>query len=212
MSPRRPRTSLVLAAVLAATTLAACGQNTTTTTTSHEIASPMTSLQVTSGGGDITLVPTGGALRIIETATYTGRVPQGTPQVHDGAVTVTTSGCGGQHGACGISYRVEIPAGLTVRLASGGGAIDAQGNVENLDVRSGGGSATLRLSAPPRQVDVDSAGGQTTMELPAGPYAVTTNTGGGLLTTAIDTDPAAVRRVTVTTGGGDLAITRLKAA
>ncbi|MFD2765867.1 hypothetical protein [Micromonospora eburnea] len=175
-----PPIALALVALALSTT--ACSGPTSTTTTTRDIPGPATRLEITSSGGDITLVPTTGAMRVTETATYTGKAPHATLDVHDGVVALATAGCGGHHGACGITYRVEIPAGLTIRLASDGGAVHVRGTVAGLDIRSAGGDVAVRLDTAPASLAVDSGGGRTTLHLPPGSYpspSVSIRTGGG---------------------------------
>jgi hypothetical protein len=73
-------------------------------------------------------------------------------------------------------------------------------------VSTGGGPAQVSFSAAPQSVTVSTRGGPATLIVPGGPYALNANSDGALQIIDIATSSTAHRSITITTGGGRLAI------
>jgi hypothetical protein len=190
-----------------------------TETRSYEVNDPDAALRVESGGGRIVVVAgTSATVKVTETLRYRGARPE--PQhTSDGTELRLTSGCGDD---CGVDYRVEVPAATAVRLDSGGGAVTVTALSGPLDVtsgggqldgmagsamftaRTGGGAVEVRFTAPPERVDVTSDGGSVTLRLPTERYAVSASADGGDTAIGVTRDDASPRRITVSSGGGDI--------
>lgn len=133
----------------------------------------------------------------------------------NGPLTVNTEG--GGLTLMGLSGPLDADTGGGPLQARGIAAVTATANTEggNTDigfitapqavtVDSGGGTARLGFVAAPRKVTVSTEGGNAIVTVPGGPYALSANSEGGPESVGIATDPAAVRAITVDTGGGML--------
>ena len=206
--------------------LTACDEPQTTSTRSYDVPGAVTVVAVNSHGGAIAVTAgAGDTVRVTETVRHTGPAPVPGHRL-DGAQLTFTSGCQGHGGGCGVDYRLEVPATVSLvldsvggvitvgglsgglDLASGGGAVDASGiSSPALTARTAGGASRLEFATPPGIVSVDSAGGDVHARLPAQGYAVDARTEGGGTTIGVAVDPASPHRVDVRTGGGDVVLT-----
>ena len=213
---------VALAVTLLSTT--ACDETRMTSTDSYEVTGSVATAAVNSLGGRIVVTAgSGTAVRVTETARYTGAQP--TPEHRlDGSNLIFTSGCRGL-GDCGVDYEIELPASVRLTLDSGGGDIRLDGVSGQIDLRSGGGSVTadgiaapnvtarsgggtvdMAFTAAPGAVRVESGGGDTTLALPGKGFAVHVDAGGGDSTVGVPVDPAAAHRIHVRSGGGDVVV------
>ncbi len=165
-----------------------CGLNATLT------VPPRTALDLTTGGGNMRLSDVRSAVTL---ASDGGDISLSGAD----AATVTTSG--GNLSTTGDSGT------LTVHTAGGdvdGGALLSP----DVTVGSGGGDVNLTFTTVPASVDVDSSGGDVNIILPrnATRYAIQVNAGGGDYTPQVADNDAAADKITVTSGGGDVSITK----
>ncbi|MCW2932562.1 MAG: hypothetical protein JWM19_3524 [Actinomycetia bacterium] len=133
-----------------------------------------------------------------------------------GALTVTSGG--GDQTLVGISgvlrtdsgggnVAVQGVTGPAATISTDGGDLTALGlAVRSATLSAGGGETRIEFATAPDNVDVTTDGGNATVVVPGGPYAVTADSGGGPEAMGIPTSPAAHSSLTVTTGGGSLAI------
>lgn len=221
-------TRFTLLAFLAAASLplTACDEPSQTKTNSYDVTGAVTTAAINSYGGDITVTAgAGDTIRVTETLRWTAAEPAPEHRL-TGTNLTFTSGCQGLRGNCGVSYHLEVPAGvhatldsaggsITVRglsgkldLSSGGGALNATSITSAaLDARSGGGLSHVDFAAPPSTVHIDSAGGDVNLQLPSERYAVATQADGGSATVGVAVDPASSHKIEVDTGGGSLLLT-----
>jgi hypothetical protein len=145
-----------------------------------------------SGGGDVTATSVSGPL----TVTSEG----GNQHLTGIGGSLKTESGGGDVIALGL-------AGPAVTITTDGGNLNALGVAATTAVLSSGGDdARVGFSATPDAVILTTDGGNATVLVPGGPYALTADSGDGQETVGIATNPAARDVLTVTTGGGDLAI------
>lgn len=203
--------------------LAACADRATTETRPYDVTGTVTTASVDSDGGRITVVA-GPSVRVTETLRYTGTRPDPTHTL-DGTALTFTAGCPGHRGNCGVDYRIELPAGTTMTLDSGGGRITVEGMAGDVDLssnggavaasalssptftaRTGGGASDLEFTATPAAVRVDSAGGDVTIRVPGERYAVDVRADGGETTILVSQDADAAHRIAVDSQGGDVRV------
>jgi hypothetical protein len=144
-------------------------------------------------GGSLDLTGLTGALHA-----DTGGGPLSARRV-DGPATVSTDG-----GALSVY-------GLTgaVQADSGGGPVTMQAvSAQTATVITGGGSGQLVFATVPGMVTLSTDGGPASLDVPGGPYALNTDSDGGPEAVSISSDPSAPRSLTVTSGGGQLSISR----
>ncbi|HEX3962003.1 MAG TPA: DUF4097 family beta strand repeat-containing protein [Trebonia sp.] len=102
---------------------------------------------------------------------------------------------------------VQGVTGPAVTINTDDGNLTALGlAVPSAILSAGGGETRIEFATAPGSVDVTTDGGDATVVVPGGPYAVTADSGGGPESVGISTSPAARGSLTVTTGGGSLAI------
>lgn len=105
------------------------------------------------------------------------------------------------------SVLVQGVTGPAATIITDGGDLTALGMaVQSAILSSGSGSARIGFTTAPGSVDVATDGGNATVTVPGGPYGLTADSGGGPEVVGIATSPAARTSLTVTTGGGSLAI------
>jgi len=133
-----------------------------------------------------------------------------------GPLTVTSGG--GNQQLAGIAGSLRTDSGSGDVLARGvtgpaaiittdGGNLTVQGMaVQSATLSTGSGSAGIRFATAPQTADITTDGGNATVLMPGGPYALTADSGGGQETVSIPTSPGALPWLTVSTGGGSLAI------
>jgi Toastrack DUF4097 len=133
---------------------------------------------------------------------------------------VSMSSGGGNLSVSGLASDVTLSTGggdlaadgLTghLRLSTGGGDIDGSAlAAPYVTAHTGGGDITLTFTRPPASVLVTSGGGDVTIVLPHGDtaYDVRTRTDGGDITDAVPVSTSSPNAMTVTSSGGDVAIT-----
>jgi hypothetical protein len=156
---------------------------------------PRTALDLTSGGGDMRLGDIQGAVTLNSGC---GDVSLSGPGA---AATVTTGG----------GDLSDSGAGGFLTFHSGGGDVDGSGLLSpNVTVGSGGGDVNLTFTKVPAYISVDSSGGDINIVLPRGAtrYAIQVNADGGDYRPAVPDNDAAADKIKVTSGGGDVSITK----
>jgi hypothetical protein len=115
----------------------------------------------------------------------------------DGPATISTEG-----GSLAVN-------GLTGSLqadSAGGPAALTDIRAQTAAVTTGGGSGRLVFRTVPELVNLSTDGGPAALDVPGGPYALNADSDGGPESVRVAADPSAARSLTVTSGGGYLAI------
>ena len=195
------------------------GQSATNT---FEVKDDVSIVAVDSDGGSITVKAAGGAtIKVTETLQYKSDKPKRKQSVEGGELLLGSGGCA-KHD-CFISYVVEMPSTLGVRLDSSGGRIELAGLTGLIDVqtdggavtaeglappefnaRTGGGPVDLKVTQAPDRIDIDSGGGNVNLRLTTDGYALEAQLDGGKQTGSLKSDAGSVHRVKVATAGGNL--------
>jgi hypothetical protein len=183
-------------------------------TRTETVPQPVTSLVVDSYGGQVQ-VASGPVSRVqvTETIMYdSGNTPPAVMQaVSGGRLVLGDPAC--DNSGCTVDFRMTVPVGLTVTVATGGGPVSVSGTAgANLDSAggparatqiggpltavTGGGSLVLRGVTGPLHADT---GGGTLVAQDIAAATATVTTGGGPATVAFD---AAPQSVSVRTDGG----------
>jgi hypothetical protein len=132
---------------------------------------------------------------------------------------VSLSADGGDLTATGITGEVSLQTGggdlTATRLAgvldlgaSGGDITATSIDSPQVTADSGGGDVEIVFTQVPQDVQVSAAGGDVTIVVPAGPttYDVTATANGGSLDDSVPQASSSPRKITVSSGGGDLTI------
>jgi hypothetical protein len=99
--------------------------------------------------------------------------------------------------------------GLTGALqadSAGGPVVLRDLGSQTAGISTGGGSAQVAFAAAPELVTLSTDGGPATLAVPRGAYALNTDSDGGPQSVRVSSDPSAARSLTVTSGGGSLAV------
>jgi Putative adhesin len=175
--------------------------------------------------GDVQLVPRSGTdVRVRTTAKYGVWRPK-LEAVTDDAGVRLRSHCSPLTSSCSVSYRVEVPAGITkVQVNSSAGNVDvtaagisdallqsSAGDVRaelaggTVTAKSSAGEVRLTFTAPPDSVTAESSAGDVLVELPATPggYRVTADSSAGTTEVSVPRNDESSRRIDVHSSAGD---------
>ncbi|MER7006485.1 hypothetical protein ABT297_26070 [Dactylosporangium sp. NPDC000555] len=221
-------------AALALLTLGACaGPNPAPTTpgkdapeqtanSSFEVKDDVSVVEVGSEGGAITIkAGTGPTIKVTEIQRYKTDKPGRKQTLDGGELILTSTGC--PKNDCSISYEIEMPSTLSVRLDSSGGRIAMTGLTGLIDVqsdggalsgealappeltaRTGGGPVDLKITQAPDRIELDSGGGNVNLRLTSDGYALDAQLDGGKQSGTVKSDAGSVHKLKVATGGGNL--------
>ncbi|WP_433208248.1 hypothetical protein ACQP00_42930 [Dactylosporangium sp. CS-047395] len=193
-----------------------------TATNAFEVKDAVSVVAVESEGGAIAVkAGSGDTIKVTETYKFKSDKPNRKQAIDGGELQLGSAGC--PKNDCSISYVVEMPSTLTVRLDSSGGRIDLTGLTGIVDVqtdgggvnaeglappeftaRTGGGPVDLKVTQAPDRIDIDSGGGNVNLRLTSDGYALDAQLDGGTQSGKIKSDPASVHKVKITTSGGGL--------
>ncbi|MEV6924216.1 hypothetical protein AB0M46_06860 [Dactylosporangium sp. NPDC051485] len=193
-----------------------------TATNSFEVKDDVSVVEVDSEGGGVTIkAGSGPTIKVTETQRYRTDKPNRKQSLDGGELILASTGC--PKNDCSISYEIEMPSTLSVRLDSSGGRISLTGLTGLVDVqsdggslsgeglappeltaRTGGGPVDLKITQAPNRIDVDSEGGNVNLRLTSDGYALEADLGGGKQSGTVKVEKASAHKVRVNTGGGNL--------
>ncbi|WP_426506183.1 hypothetical protein ACPPVO_49965 [Dactylosporangium sp. McL0621] len=193
-----------------------------TATNAFEVKDDVSVVEVDSEGGSISIKVGGGpTIKVTETLKYKSDKPGRKQSVDGGELILGSAGC--PKNDCSISYVVEMPSTLSIRLDSSGGRVDLTGLTGLIDVqtdggavsaeglappefnaRTGGGPVDLKITQAPDRIDIDSGGGNVNLRLTSDGYALDAQLDGGKQSGTVKTDAGSVHKVKVATAGGNL--------
>jgi hypothetical protein len=193
-----------------------------TATSSFEVKDDVSVVQVDSEGGGITIkAGAGPTIKVTETQQYKSDKPGRKQALEGGELILAAVACPRKD--CSISYVIEMPSTLSVRLDSSGGRIELTGLTGLIDVqsdggalsgeglappelnaRSGGGPVDLKITQAPNRIDIDSDGGNVNLRLTSDGYALDAKLDGGKQSGTVKNESGSVHKLKVATGGGNL--------
>jgi Putative auto-transporter adhesin, head GIN domain len=169
-------------------------------TRTETVPQPVTSLVVQSYGGQVQV--TSGQVnrvQVTETIGYDQGIdspPVVTQSVSGGRLSLSDPAC--SNSPCTVDFDVTVPPGVTVTVSTGGGPVTVSGTA-GANLASGGGPVRATLIGGP--ATVNTGGGPLVLRGLSGTLRAETD-GGTLLAQDI-----AAATATITTGGGDAAVT-----
>jgi hypothetical protein len=216
---------LASAALLSGCGLAGLGGPSNQDTVSYEVTDKVAKLRVESGAGDAVITETGGsAIRVVETLQWRGDKPNAEHSV-DGDTLFLRYDCAEGWGGCSVNYKIEIPKGLQVDADAGSGDITLRSLTGPLDVtagsgdvdasglagkkvvaEAGSGNIELKYTTAPDSAELKAGSGDVTLHVPDGSYDVKTEVGSGDTNVAVDKDPNSPRKLSLTTGSGNVSV------
>jgi Putative adhesin len=154
-----------------------------------------TGVRLSSGGGDLTVSGVGGNVTLSSGG--------GNVMVSGVAGNTSVSSGGGDVTADGLAGRLTF--------STGGGNIGGDTlSAAYVHADSAGGDVSLVFTRPPGNLDISSGGGNVNIVLPDGDtaYNVSTSSGGGSVSDPVKISSSAPDKITVDSGGGDIAISQ----
>jgi DUF4097 and DUF4098 domain-containing protein YvlB len=226
------RTALIAGLLGLATVLTGCGVGEhSEDTVSYDVTDKVAALHVETDSGTIEVVESDrGGIHVSERLVWRKEKPKSTHEVRGDtlelAFTCPTSwGFGAVGVSCDVSYRVEVPKGLRVKVGSDSGDLtlkDLSGELEarsdsgaieaggltgrRVVARTDSGDMTLTFTGQPDKVTTSTDSGRTEIHVPEGPYDIVAKTDSGAKEITADSDPSAARSIQVTSDSGDLAV------
>ncbi len=205
--------------------LAGLGGPSNQDTVSYEVTDKVARLHVESGAGDTVITETGGsAIRVVETLQWRGDKPNAEHSV-DGDTLFVRYECAQDWGGCSVNYKIEIPKGLQVdaetgsgditlrsltgplNVTAGSGDVDASGLAgKKVVAEAGSGNIELKYTTAPDIAELKAGSGDVTLRVPEGSYDVKTEVGSGDTAVTVGNDPASPRKLSLTTGSGNISV------
>ncbi|MGW3349829.1 DUF4097 family beta strand repeat-containing protein [Nonomuraea rubra] len=230
---RMKRAAVIAGLLGVSAALTGCGAGFTeeTDTVSYEVGDDVRALRVEADSGTIEVVESQRrGVQVTEQLVWRKNKPKTGHQVQGGTLVLSYEcpaavGFGAVATSCDVNYRVEVPRGLSVKVASDSGtltlkglsgaldalsdsgAIEAEGlAVRQVVAKTDSGDVELAFTGAPDRVTVSSDSGRVTIGVPQGAYDVVATTDSGAKDIKVDTDPSAPRRIELTSDSGDLEV------
>lgn len=196
----------------------------------YEVPGEIKTIDLRGRLGAVEVVAGGGGVRVTEHREYSGTAPQTSHRTDGGTLHLLDKGCEaqdkGKNGkTCETRYRIEAPAGVSLKIGMDGGPITITGITGPLDVttdlgqingtglagdtrvRTNGGDVDLRYGTAPASLDSTNKLGSTTVYLPsAAAYRFEVTVELGNKTIDLPSRPDADHRIKLTAQGGDITV------
>jgi len=138
---------------------------------------PVRSLEIDVEVGKVEVVPgTGEEARITRTRRYLVGAPAARESLAGGVLRIEAECDGPIAAGCAVDYRVEVPAGVPVRIRTERGSVSVTGMTGTVDVDAGAGNVRLTRTTGPVKVDT-SAGNVEGVDVVAQFLDATTDAG-----------------------------------
>ncbi|MEV0161265.1 DUF4097 family beta strand repeat-containing protein [Nonomuraea fuscirosea] len=230
---RMKRMATIAGLLGVAVTLTGCGiggpneQDTVT----YDVADKVAALEVETDSGSIEVVESERqGIHVTEALTWRKNKPETSHQVRGDTLALTfncpaTWGFGAVGTSCDVSYKVEVPKGLRVKVSSDSGALTLTGLSGELDARSDSGAIEadglsvkqvaaktdsgavgLTFTGAPDKVTTATDSGRISVHVPQGPYKVVASTDSGGKNIKAAVDDSAPRLIELTSDSGDLEV------
>lgn len=228
--PSRLSTLGLATATAAALLTAGCGLTgeSSSTSESYDVSGDIRTINLHAQAGTVEVVAVASGVRVTERREYSGAAPKTSHRTENGTLYLADDGCDTQlrfRKDCDTHYRVEAPAGVTLKIESNAapvtitgmtGALDITTNVGGItgtglagetQIRSNVGDLDLRYGSAPARVDATNDVGSTTLHLPsAATYRFEVKVDVGATTIDLPNKPEADHRVKVTSNVGDITV------
>ncbi|MFC4118845.1 DUF4097 family beta strand repeat-containing protein [Nonomuraea zeae] len=200
-------------------------------TASYDVADKVAALQVEADSGTVEVVESDRqGIHVTEQLSWRKNKPEPSHEVQGDTLVLkfkcaTTWGLGSGAASCEVSYKVEVPKGLRVKVRSdsgtltlknlsGGleassdsGTIEASGLAgKQVVTRTDSGDMTLAFTGQPDKVATTTDSGRTVVRVPSGPYNIVARTDSGDKKIEAAADSSAQRSIELTSDSGDLEV------
>ncbi|MEV0828117.1 DUF4097 family beta strand repeat-containing protein [Nonomuraea rubra] len=226
------RTALIAGLLGLAVVLTGCGVGEhSEDTVSYDVTDQVAALHVEADSGTVEVVESDrSGIRVSERLVWRKNKPKATHEVRGDTLELAftcpaTWGFGAIGVSCEVSYHVEVPRGLRVKVGSDSGDLTLKNLSGELEARSdsgaieaggltGGqvvartdsGDMTLTFTGQPDKVTTSTDSGRTEIHVPQGPYAIKARTESGGKEITAKADPSAPRAIELTSDSGDLEV------
>ncbi|TDE20462.1 hypothetical protein E1295_47175 [Nonomuraea mesophila] len=198
---------------------------------SYDVTDTVAAVEVEADSGTVEVVQADRrGIRVTERLSWHKNKPQTSHEVQGDTLALTfdcptTWGWGSIGAACDVSYQVEVPKGLRVKVSSDSasvtlknlsgdvdattdsGAIEATGLTgRHVVTETDSGDTKLAFTGPPDQVTTTTDSGSTVIQVPQGPYNIVAKTDNGDKDIKAASDPSAQRTIELNSDSGDLAV------
>ncbi|MBB3725963.1 DUF4097 family beta strand repeat-containing protein [Nonomuraea dietziae] len=198
---------------------------------SYDVTDKVAALHVEADSGTVEVVQSDRrGIRVTERRTWLKNKPESSHKVQGDTLELTfacptTWGWAAIGTSCDVSYQVEVPEGLRVKVGSdsGGltlknlsgeveattdsGAIEAAGLTgRRVVTRTDSGDMNLAFAGRPDQVTTTTDSGRTVIHVPRGPYNIVAQTDSGTKDIKAASAPSAPRSIELSSDSGDLEV------
>ncbi|MET9338793.1 DUF4097 family beta strand repeat-containing protein [Nonomuraea sp. NPDC003804] len=198
---------------------------------SYDVTDEVAALHVEVDSGTVDVVQSNRrGIRVTERLSWYKNKPQTRHRTRGDTLELTftcpnTWGWGAMGTSCDVSYEVEVPRGLRVKVVSDSGkltlenlsgdveavtdsgAIEATGLTDGRVVtRTDSGDTELAFAGRPARVTTTADSGHTVIHVPQGPYNIVATTDSGDKDIKVAGVPSAERTIELSSGSGDLAV------
>ncbi|MFD1936883.1 hypothetical protein ACFSKW_35975 [Nonomuraea mangrovi] len=236
MNMRRTAVITGLAGLVAVLSGCGTGEPLHEAAVSYDVTDKVAALHVAADSGTVEVVQSDRrGIRVTERLSWRKNKPETRHEAQGDTLRLrftcpATWGWGAIGMSCDVSYRVEVPEGLRVRVGSDSGALtlkNLSGDVEAVTdsgaieatgltgrrvvTETGSGAMDLAFAARPDHVTTTTDSGRTVIHVPQGPYNIVARTDSGNKDIKAASAPSAQRTIEVSSDSGDLILEQLAA-
>ncbi len=200
-------------------------------TASYDVTDKVAALRVEADSGSVEVVESDRqGIRVTERLTWHKDKPKTSHEVRGDTLELaftcpTTWGWGAVGTTCDVSYQVEVPRQLRVKVTSDSGDVtlkDLSGSLEattdsgaietigltgkQVSTKTDSGDMTLAFTGRPGKVTTATDSGKTVIHVPQGPYDIVTRTDSGNKDIGVAGDPSADSSIDASSDSGDLEV------
>lgn len=200
-------------------------------TVSYDVTDKVAALHVEADSGTVEVVESDRqGIRVTERLSWHKNKPEPSHKVRGDALELTfacpaTWGWGAMGTSCDVSYKVEVPKGLRVKVnsdsgnltltdlsgelvaTSDSGAIEASGLTgKQVVTETDSSDMTLAFTGQPDKVRTATESGKTVIHVPRGPYNIVAKTDSGNKDITAAGDSSAQRSIELSSDSGDMEV------
>ncbi|MGN9844324.1 DUF4097 family beta strand repeat-containing protein [Nonomuraea sp. H19] len=198
---------------------------------SYDVTDKVAALHVEADSGTVEVVESDRrGIRVTERLSWRKSKPETSHKLQGDTLKLTftcpaTWGWGAMGTSCDVSYQVEVPKGLRVKVGSDSGALtlkNLSGAVEattdsgaiegsgltgmQVVTKTDSGDMTLAFAGQPGKVTTSTDSGDTVIHVPQGPYKIVAKTDSGNKDIKAASAPSAWRSIELSSDSGNLAV------
>ncbi|MEV0345276.1 DUF4097 family beta strand repeat-containing protein [Nonomuraea sp. NPDC050680] len=227
------RTAVIAGLLGLAAVLTGCGAGITSEadTRSYDLTDKVAALHIEADAGTVDVVESDRqGIRVVERLNWRKNKPTTRREVRGDTLELafdcpTSWGLGAWGVTCDVSYQVEVPKGLRVKVRSDSGDLTLKGLSGALEATSDSGAVeasgltgkyvvaktdsgdmTLTFTGPPDKVTTVTDSGKTVIHVPQRPYRIDARTDSGNKVIRTASDTSAQRSIALSSDSGDMEV------